>query len=87
MGGEAGGEGGELIREREMGREREDGRESEMDVSWCFEPSQPLGITTGLREGRWVGRGEIAGKSGGKDEMGSGEMIGREEMVGERGGG
>ena len=69
MGGEAGGEGGELIREREMGREREDGRESEMDVSWCFEPSQPLGITTGLREGRWVGRGKMKGEMVGEMDV------------------
>ena len=32
-----------FARERERERERE-------RVNWCFEPSQPLGITSGLKE-------------------------------------
>ena len=38
-----------IIRERERGMER--GRDSWL-VSWCFEPSQPQGITLELRGDR-----------------------------------
>ena len=39
---------GEMEEERMRAELRERGRESL--VCWCFEPSQPLGVTSGLRE-------------------------------------
>ena len=47
---------GARVREREREREGEREREREL-VSWCFEPSQPQRITSGLERERERERG------------------------------